>query len=171
MKKNKTTQISIVVVVDMNNGIGLDGDLLCHLPNDLKHFKKITTGHSIIMGRRTFESLPKGALPNRKNIVITSDSPDNYPGCIVVSTIEDAITQAAEGEEIFIIGGGQLYNSTFHMANQLYLTRIHHTFGNADTFFPEIDFNNWKLIERDDRKADEKHKYDYSFMHYIRETK
>lgn len=166
---DKTTEIGIVVVVDNNNGIGSKGDLLCHLPNDLKHFKAITTGHSIIMGRRTFESLPKGALPNRRNIVITSDSPDNYPGCIVVRNIEDAIALIGEGEKVFIIGGGQLYSSTFHMANQLYLTRIYHTFENADTFFPEIDFNNWRLIERDDRKADEKHKYDYSFLHYIRE--
>ncbi len=166
MIKNALKEISIIVVIDEKNGIGKDGGLLCHLPNDLKHFKNITTGHSIIMGRRTFESLPKGALPNRTNIVVTSDDADNYPGCIVVSSVDEALMEVEDNEKAFIIGGGQLYKTTFHLAHKLYLTRIHHSFKDADTFFPEIDFDEWVLIEREDHKADEKHEYDYSFMTY-----
>lgn len=161
-------EIAIVVALDENNGIGRDGGLLCHLPNDLKHFKQITTGQTIIMGRRTFESLPKGALPNRTNIVITSDNAENYPGCIVVRSVEEALTHCAEGEKAFIIGGGRLYRSSLHLANQLYLTRIHHTFADADTYFPEIDFSEWELTEREAHAADEKHRYDYTFLTYAK---
>ena len=168
MIENKDQEIAIVVIVDEENGIGKDGDLLCHLPNDLKHFKRLTTGHTIIMGRRTYDSLPKGALPNRTNIVITSDNEQNYPGCIVVRSVDDAISLSKDKEKVFIIGGGKIYNSTLHLANKLYLTRIHHVFDDADTFFPDIDFNNWKLIEEDKHKADENHVYDYSFMSYTK---
>ena len=166
MIKEQENEIAIVVVVDENNGIGKDGDLLCHLPNDLKHFKKLTTGHTIIMGRKTFESLPKGALPNRINIVITSDNADNYPGCIVARSVDEAFLLTKKKDKVFIIGGGKIYNSTLYLANKLYLTRIHHRFEDADTFFPDIDFNNWELIEEEKHKADEKHLYDYSFRSY-----
>jgi dihydrofolate reductase len=166
MIKKNIKEIGIVVIIDENNGIGKDGDLLCHLPNDLKHFKQITTGQSIIMGRKTFESLPKGALPNRINIVITSDNKENYPGCIVARSVDEAILLSEEQEKVYIVGGGKIYNSTLHLANKLYLTRIHHIFDEADTFFPEIDFDNWKLVEEEKHKADEKHLYDYSFQTY-----
>ena len=166
MIKEQKTEVAIVVVVDENNGIGKNGDLLCHLPNDLKHFKKLTTGHTIIMGRKTFESLPKGALPNRINIVITSDNADNYPGCIVARSVDEAFLLTKNKDKVFIIGGGKIYNSTLYLANKLYLTRIHHRFEDADTFFPDIDFNNWELIEEVKHKADEKHLYDYSFRSY-----
>ena len=166
MIKEQKTEVAIVVVVDENNGIGKNGDLLCHLPNDLKHFKKLTTGHTIIMGRKTFESLPKGALPNRINIVITSDNADNYPGCIVARSVDEAFLLTKKKDKVFIIGGGKIYNSTLYLANKLYLTRIHHRFEDADTFFPDIDFNNWELIEEVKHKADEKHLYDYSFRSY-----
>ena len=166
MIKKNIKEIGIVVIIDENNGIGKDGDLLCHLPNDLKHFKQITTGQSIIMGRKTFESLPKGALPNRINIVITSDNKENYPGCIVARSVDEAILLSEEQEKVYIVGGGKIYNSTLHLANKLYLTRIHHIFDKADTFFPEIDFDNWKLVEEEKHKADEKHLYDYSFQTY-----
>ena len=166
MIKEQKTEVAIVVVVDENNGIGKNGDLLCHLPNDLKHFKKLTTGHTIIMGRKTFESLPKGALPNRINIVITSDNADNYPGCIVARSVDEAFLLTKKKDKVFIIGGGKIYNSTLYLANKLYLTRIHHRFEHADTFFPDIDFNNWELIEEEKHKADEKHLYDYSFRSY-----
>lgn len=168
MIKEHDKEIAIIVIVDENNGIGKDGDLLCHLPNDLKHFKKITTGHTIIMGRKTYESLPKGALPNRINIVITSDNADNYPGCIVARSVDEAILLTKDKEKVFIIGGGKIYSSTLHLANKLYLTRIHHKFKDADTFFPEIDFNNWELIEEEKHKADDKHLYDYSFTTFIK---
>ena len=168
MEKEQKAEVAIIVIVAENNGIGKDGDLLCHLPNDLKHFKKITTGHTIIMGRRTYESLPKGALPNRINIVITSDIADNYPGCIVVRSVDEAFLLTKNKEKVFIIGGGKIYDSTLHLANKLYLTRIHHIFEEADTFFPKIDFNNWELIEEEKHKADEKHQYDYSFTTFIK---
>ena len=168
MIKEQKAEVAIIVNVDQNNGIGKDGDLLCHLPNDLKHFKKITTGHTIIMGRKTYESLPKGALPNRINIVITSDNADNYPGCIVARSVDEAILLTKDKEKVFIIGGVKIYSSTLHLANKLYLTRIHHKFKDADTFFPEIDFNNWELIEEEKHKADDKHLYDYSFTTFIK---
>lgn len=135
MTNNNSIEICLIVALDENNGIGRDGDLLCHLSNDLKHFKEVTSGHTVIMGRRTYESLPKGALPNRINVVITSDTADNYQGCIVVRSVEEALTHCKEGEKVFIIGGGQLYRATYELADLLYLTRIHHTFSDADTFF------------------------------------
>lgn len=159
---------AIIVAVDEQNAIGRNGDLLCHLPNDLKHFKNITSGHTVIMGRRTYESLPKGALPNRTNIVVTSDEPENYPDCIVVRSLEEAFEQAPTDKEIFIIGGGQLYRSSLKLTDKLYLTRINHTFDDADTFFPEINFDEWKLTEKDEHKADEKHAYNYTFETYER---
>lgn len=160
--------IAIVVVIDENNGIGKDGGLLCHLPNDLKHFKQITTGNTIIMGRKTYESLPKGALPNRINIVVTSGDAEEFPGCIVVRSVEEALSVSENHEKVFIIGGGELYRSTFHLADKLYLTRIHNTFEDADTFFPDIDFEDWELTDEERHKADEKHKYDYSFSTYVK---
>jgi len=168
MTNHSNHSIAIIVALDEQHAIGRDGDLLCHLPNDLKHFKEITTGQTIIMGRRTFESLPKGALPHRTNIVITSGNAVNYPGCVVVRSVEEALTHGKESEKAFIIGGGRLYRSTLHLADQLYLTRIHHTFADADTFFPEIDFSEWELTEKEAHAADEKHRYDYTFLTYQR---
>lgn len=168
MTNDNNIEIGIIVALDENNGIGREGDLLCHLPNDLKHFKEVTTGHTIIMGRRTYESLPKGALPNRINVVITQDRPDHYPGCIVVRTVEEALTHCKEGEKVFIIGGGQLYRTTFGLADRLYLTRIHHTFSDADTFFPKIDFDKWTLTEKEKHEVDDKHRYPYTFLTYRR---
>lgn len=163
--------IAIIVAVDENMGIGTNGGLLCHLPNDLKHFKQITTGHAIIMGRKTYESLPKGALPNRINIVITSSEEDNFPECIVVRSVEEALSVSNNLEKVFIIGGGELYRSTIHLADSLYLTCIHNKFENADTFFPKIDFNDWLLTDEENHEADEKHKYDYSFKTYVKRGK
>lgn len=166
MMKNNGIEIGIIVALDENNGIGRKGDLLCHLPNDLQHFKRVTSGHTVIMGRRTYESLPKGALPNRINVVITSDAADNYPGCIVVRSVEEALTHSKEGEKVFIIGGGQLYRATLGLADRLYLTRIHHTFSDADTFFPEIDFDEWRLTEKETHEADDRHSFAYTFLTY-----
>jgi len=168
MTNHRNQSIAIIVALDEQYAIGRDGDLLCHLPNDLKHFREITTGQTIIMGRRTFESLPKGALPHRTNIVITSGNAVHYPGCVVVRSVEEALTHCKEGEKAFIIGGGRLYRSTLHLADQLYLTRIHHSFADADTFFPEIDFSEWELTEKEAHAADEKHRYDYTFLTYQR---
>ena len=161
-------KINIIVAADENNAIGKNGDLLCYLPNDLRHFKRITEGNTVVMGRRTFESLPKGALPNRVNIVITSDKKENYPNCIVVRSLDEALSQCENEKEIFIIGGGQLYRTAFPITNTLYLTRIHHTFEDSDTFFPEIDEMEWNLIEKETHNADEKHEYAYTFLKYER---
>jgi dihydrofolate reductase len=160
--------IAIIVAVDENMGIGAYGELLCHLPNDLKHFKRITTGHAIIMGRKTYESLPKGALPNRINIVITSAEAYNFPNCIVVRSVEEALAVCNSQEKVFIIGGGKLYHSTLQIADTLYLTCIHNKFENADTFFPEIDFEEWLLTDEEKHVADDKHKYDYTFKTYVK---
>ncbi len=168
MMNHNTPHIAIIAALDEQNGIGRKGGLLCHLPADLKHFKEITSGHCVIMGRKTYESLPKGALPNRTNIVVTSGTAQDFPGCIIARSVEEALSHCKEDETVFIIGGGELYRSTLHLTDKLYLTRIHHTFEDADTFFPEIDFNEWKLVHSETRKKDEKHPYDYSFLTYIK---
>ena len=168
MMNDKKPHIAIIVALDQQNGIGRKGGLLCHLPGDLKHFKDLTTGLSIIMGRKTYESLPKGALPNRTNIVITSDKEENYPGCIVVSSLDAALARCSNEDTVFIIGGGQLYRSALPLTDILYLTRIHHTFNDADTFFPEVNLDEWELIYDEKHKPDEKHKYNYSFLTYIK---
>ena len=168
MNQKTKREIASVVVIDENNAIGVDGGLLCHLPNDLKHFKKVTTGHTVIMGRRTYESLPNGALPNRKNIVVTSDNAENYPKCIVVRSVEEAFEESKDDEKVYIIGGGQIFNVTLDAINTLYLSRIHHGFEKADTYYPEIDFNEWELVEEENHKADDRHAYDYSFLKYVR---
>lgn len=168
MMNDKKPHIAIIVALDQQNGIGRKGGLLCHLPGDLKHFKDLTTGLSIIMGRKTYESLPKGALPNRTNIVITSDKEENYPGCIVVSSLDAALARCSNEDTVFIIGGGQLYRSALPLTDILYLTRIHHTFNDADTFFPEINAGEWELIHQEINKADEKHPYHYSFQTYVK---
>jgi len=136
-----------VVALDEKNAIGKNGNLLCHLPNDLKHFKRITENYTVVMGRKTFESLPKGALPNRKNIVLTSGKAEDFPGCMVCRTPEEIRMATTDDKKIFIIGGAHLYRTALPCVNRLYITRIHHTFGDADTFFPDIDWTNWKLIE------------------------
>src|SRR5690554_8056517 len=126
--------IAIVVVIDEKNGIGKNGGLLCHLPNDLKHFKKITTGHTIIMGRKTYESLPHGSLPDRINIVVTSGDVHNVPGCIVVGEREEAVSVSNSHPKDFRIGGGEQYRTPCHHGDTPYLARIHSTCDDADTF-------------------------------------
>ncbi len=167
-KKSKPAA-SIVVVVDQNNGIGKDNELLCHLPNDLKHFKNITLNNTIIMGRRTLEAMPNGAaLPKRTNIVITSNKELQFDNCVILHSLPEVWEYCKDEEEIFFIGGGQIYTAVFDDVDKLYITHIHHTFEDADTFFPNIDLNNWELMEEEKHQADEKHKYDYTFQTYIR---
>jgi len=155
---------SIIVATDEENAIGKDNNLLCHLPNDLKYFKKITDGHPVIMGRKTFESLPKGALPNRRNIVITRNKELHFDRCEMCSSVEEAVALCKDEPEIFFIGGGSVYKEVIDVADKLYLTRIHHRFGDADTFFPRIDRELWAEVSREDNPMDEKHKYAYSFI-------
>lgn len=158
--------ISLIVAIAANNAIGKNQNLLCHLPNDLKRFKAITLGHTIVMGRRTFESLPKGALPGRTNVVVTH-SDMQWDNTIVVNSIEEALADS-DKSELFIIGGATLYQQTLERAQRLYITHIHHTFEDADTFFPVIDYSQWREIEREEHTADERHPYDYSFVTYER---
>jgi dihydrofolate reductase len=156
--------ISLIVVADEHNGIGKNNQLLCHLPADLKYFKQTTTGHHIVMGRKTYDSVGK-PLPNRVNIVITRNSLLSLPGCIVVADLQQAISYAAEnGEtELFITGGGTIYEQAMGIANRIYLTRIHHNF-EADTFFPAIEPTMWKELSSEFNEQDEKNKYDYTFQ-------
>ncbi len=158
------TTKSIIVAADENNAIGKDNNLLCHLPNDLKFFKSVTEGYPVIMGRKTFESLPKGALPNRRNIVITRNKDLHYERCEMVSSIAEAIELCKNEPQLFFIGGGTIYKEAIDIADKLYLTRIHHTFEGTDTFFPDVDTAIWEEISKEDHEPDEKHKYGYSFI-------
>lgn len=156
--------ISLIVAIDKNNAIGQNNNLLCHLPNDLKYFKSITNGYPIIMGRKTFDSLPKGALPNRRNIVITKNKKLQYENCEMCYSIEEALKLCENEKQMFFIGGSTIYNEALPYADNLYITEIHHSFEEADTFFPQIKSNEWKEVERLENKADEKNKYDHSFI-------
>ncbi|MHA7110570.1 dihydrofolate reductase [Sunxiuqinia elliptica] len=158
--------ISIIVAIAQNFAIGKNNDLLFHLPNDLKHFKDITSGHTIIMGRNTLLSLPKWPLPNRRHIVISDQADDHFEGCEVVSSLEAAIEKVKDEKEAFIIGGGMIYKQFYPMANKLYLTVVHQDF-EADVYFPEIDYNNWEQESREDFH-DDKNGFDYSYINLVR---
>jgi dihydrofolate reductase len=157
-------KISMVVAADENNGIGKNNQLLCHLPADLKYFKNLTTGHAILMGRNTYDSIGK-PLPNRINIIISKKT-KNLEGCEVFSSIEDGIAYAKtiNETELFIIGGDSIYKQSLQLTDTIYLTRIHHNF-DADAFFPLLD-DKWKLNNTVKHLADEKNKYDYTFMEF-----
>lgn len=159
--------ISIIVAVAQNFAIGKENDLLFHLPDDLKRFKKITSGKPVIMGKRTFYSLPKGALPNRRNIVITDIQGEQFPGCESVESVEEAVAAVSKEEEAFIIGGGMIYRQFFPLAGKLYLTLVHKDM-EADTFFPEIDYSKWKTSQREDH-YDEQNGFNYSYLDLVRD--
>jgi len=153
--------ISIIVAIGENHAIGKNNQLLWHMPNDLKHFKDVTSGRTIIMGRKTFDSVGK-PLPRRRNIVVTRQD-ITIPGCEVVKSIEDGIALCTDEDEVFIGGGAEIYRQAMHLTNRIYLTVIHHAF-DADTFFPEIDKNEWKETERENYQPDEKNAFPYSFI-------
>ena len=159
--------ISIIVAINKNNGIGYKNELLYWLPNDLKRFKTLTTGHTIIMGRKTFESLPKGALPNRRNIVLSSQD-ITFPGAECFHSLEEAL-EACKGEiEVFIIGGASLYKEAMPVADRLYITEIDDCEKEADAFFPQISQEIWQEKSRECHSTDEKHLYSYCFCDYER---
>lgn len=158
--------ISVIAAVAQNRAIGNDNKLLYWLPNDLKRFKALTTGHTIIMGRKTFESLPKGALPNRRNVVI-SRTVAELPGCDVYPSLEEALNHCTPDEDIYIIGGASVYEQALPLADRLCLTEIEDTPSAADAFFP--DYSGWKETAREDHGTDEKHAYSYSFVDYERQ--
>ena len=160
--------VSIIVATGRNNEIGKNGDLLCHLPADLKHFKEITSGHTVIMGRKTFQSLPKGPLPNRRNIVISRNVHLKVEGAEVYSSLDYAFIKLIDEDEVFIIGGAQIYEQALPIADKIYLTKINASFPEADVFFPQIDFSVWREADRETFLADEKNPYSFSFIEYER---
>jgi dihydrofolate reductase len=156
-------KISIIVAVAKNFAIGRNNDLLWHIPEDLKRFKRITLGHQVIMGRMTYLSLPFRPLKNRTNIVITDNPVESFDGCITVHSIEEALNLCNENEESFIIGGGSVYRQFLPHCNKLYLTMVHKDF-EADTFFPTLDLSQWKLVEKEDQDATRELGFSYSFL-------
>lgn len=153
--------INIIAAMAENNAIGKDNKLLWHLPADLKYFKEKTTGHTIIMGRKTYDSVGK-PLPNRRNIVITRKN-IQIEGCEVVNSLADALDLCNDEKDVFIVGGAEIYNQSMVITDQIYLTIVHQTF-EGDAFFPEISKTEWKEISREDHEADEKNTIPYSFI-------
>lgn len=168
MKHMNSPIISVIVAVDENNAIGKDNKLLCHLPNDLKYFKSVTRGHTVIMGRNTYLSLPNGALPDRRNIVLSRNPDFKVKDAEVVRSLHEAVELCKDNDEVFVIGGGMLYNEAIHIAGRLYITFIHHSFVDTDTFFPKIDNSVWKEVMTKENEPDEKNKYSHSFIVYER---
>ncbi len=157
--------INIIAAVAKNRAIGYQNKLLYWLPNDLKRFKALTTGHTIIMGRKTFESLPKGALPNRRNVVLSRNVKE-LPGCDVYPSLEEALAHTTPDEDIYIIGGDSVYSQSLSIADRLCLTEIDDVPAEADAFFP--DYSEWKESFREDHETDEKHAHRYSFVDYVK---
>lgn len=158
--------IKIIAAAAQNNALGKNNQLLWHLPDDFKRFKQLTTGHFIIMGRKTFESFPK-PLPNRTHVIITRQVGYQYEGCIVVGSLEEALQTVPKNEVVFVIGGGEIYNQSIIIADVIELTRVHAEF-DADTFFPEINLTNWELLHEEHHAKDEKHLYDFTFQTFVK---
>jgi dihydrofolate reductase len=160
--------ISIIVAIAENFAIGKNNELLFHLSGDLRRFKGITTGHTVIMGRNTLLSLPRWPLSKRRHIVITDNSDDNFEGCETVYSVEEAIGKVQNENEAFVIGGGMVYRQFYPLAGKLYLTMVHKRF-DADVFFPVIDFDEWKEISREDH-YDEQNGFRYSYLNLERKN-
>ncbi len=161
-------KISLIVAFDENQLIGNNNQLPWHLPADLKHFKTITMGHHMIMGRKTFDSIGK-PLPGRVSVIVTRQKDLNIDGCVVVNTMDEALEKCKSQEEVFIIGGAQIFKCTLPTATDLYVTQIHHQF-EGDTWFPEISEKEWMEVSREKVKADEKNVWDYSFIRYTKKN-
>ncbi len=159
--------ISIIVAIAENYAIGKNNDLLWHIPEDLKRFKKITAGHKVIMGKKTYLSLPVRPLRNRENIVITDNPGDVFEGCTVVYSLAEALGKCNSGEENFIIGGASIYQQFLPCTDRLYLTWIHKEF-EGDVFFPVIDFKEWEIISHEDFPTDDQFGFAYSYIVYDR---
>jgi dihydrofolate reductase len=158
--------ITLIAAAAENNALGKDNDLLWHLPEDFKRFKQITSGHYIIMGRKTFESFPK-PLPNRTHIIITRQEEYLVDGCLVVHSLEEALEISPQNEEVFIIGGAQIYKQALPFADKIDLTRVHIEL-DADAFFPEFNTSEWNLVFSEKHFKDEKHQYDFTFETYLK---
>lgn len=159
--------LSIIVAINKNRGIGFENKLLYWLPNDLKRFKALTTGHTIIMGRKTFESLPKGALPNRRNIVLSRNAQE-FPGAECFHSLQEALEACKGEEQVYIIGGASLYAEALPLADRLCITEIEDADKDADAFFPALSPDEWKEVQRESHATDEKHAYAYHFVDYER---
>ncbi|GAA0763807.1 dihydrofolate reductase [Psychroflexus lacisalsi] len=157
-------KVTIIAAAAENNALGRNNDLIWHLPDDFKRFKAITSHHHIIMGRKTFESFPK-LLPNRKHIIITRQKDYEKEGAIVVHNLEDALKNCSGEDEVFIIGGGEIYKQALPYADKIELTRVHDTF-EADAFFPEIEESVWELKSSEYHEKDERHKIDFTYLTY-----
>ena len=157
-------RITIIAAAASNDALGKDNKLIWHLSKDLQHFKTLTNGHAVIMGRKTFESMPR-ALPNRTNIVITRQSDYQAENITVTSSLSEALTLAKDDPRPFIIGGGEIYKEAMNIADEIELTRVHADF-DADTFFPEINSHQWKEVWREEHAADEKHAHAFTFLRY-----
>jgi len=159
--------ISIIVVIAEDNGIGLNNKLLTYVPGDLKRFKEITSGHTVIMGKNTYFSLPKRPLPNRRNIVISDDKNDKFENCIMAYSIKEAIEKCDKENENFVMGGASIYSQFLQHTDKLYLTKVDKSY-EADTFFPEINYDEWELIEQEDIAANEECDFSFSYLTYVR---
>ncbi len=159
--------ITIIAAISENHALGKDNQLLWHLPDDFKRFKKVTSGHHVMMGRKTFESIGKKALPKRTNIIITRQKSYDASCIVLADSLQTALRIAQTDKNPYILGGGSIYKEAMQYADKLDITLVHHDF-EADTFFPEIDPQIWKEVSREFHPKDEKHKYDFSFITYLR---
>ncbi|MGV3762971.1 dihydrofolate reductase [Parapedobacter sp.] len=156
--------VSAIVAAAENNAIGKDNQLLWHLPNDLRFFKRTTTGHTVIMGRKTYESVGK-PLPNRRNIVITRQEGYTVQGAEVAHSLAEALGSCAGEDEVFVVGGAEVYRQALPITNRVYLTRVHATLP-GDSFFPELDKQRWRLVSEEHHLPDDRHAYGYTFEIY-----
>ena len=166
--QKKTVTLVMIAAAGENNALGKNNDLLWHLPDDFKRFKQLTLGHTIIMGRKTFESFPK-PLPKRTHIIITRDKSYtvDFPDCVVVHSMEEAVSQVRNELQAYIIGGGEIYTLGLAISQKIELTRVHGTF-DADTFFPEVDATIWKLVAEEYHPMDDRHAYAFSYLTYTK---
>ena len=163
-QNNSSSCITLIAAASENNVIGNNNKLIWHLSDDLKHFKELTKGHCVIMGRKTFESMPK-ALPNRTNIVVTRKLDYIAKDATVVHSIHEALEKAKDDKQPFIIGGGEIYSQSMVLSDRIELTRVH-TESQGDAYFPEIDYKLWNEVSREERFKDEKHQFDFTFIRY-----
>jgi dihydrofolate reductase len=162
--------ISIIVAVSEDWGIGKDNELLWHISEDLKRFKRLTIGKTVLMGKRTWESLPRKPLTGRKNIVLTDDIQESIESAVTAYSIEDALSKCSPDEEVFVIGGGSIYRQFMPIADQLFITHVHKK-APADIYFPEIDLNIWKITEKEEFKTDDDIGIPYTYAIYERKTR
>lgn len=154
----------LIAAIDQNRALGKAGKLLCHLPVDLKHFKQHTLNQSVFMGRKTFESIGR-ALPERENFVLTQQKNLHLPGCVCVNSLKEALAKK-QHEDLWVIGGAEIYALCLPFADKIFLTHIEHAFEGADTFFPDIDLAKWKIISEERHSISEENRYPLRFVTY-----